>query len=294
MVAEQPFYPSDQDLVKTYTDIESSAREAINKGLVTDNPILIGQMADTRYSMATEGSINGSPASVFLQSAMDKLQQAEPSIKFADNHSLHLTIQEVLYTPEGIRKSIGPTNSPLADLRQSLQAYHQALLQNLAANYDPIRLTLRRIIPTLDIPLPNSDFRSASIVASFLTGEDQSIYEIRADIRDAVKKAGLPFSARIGSIKVIFITLGRTTHSPTRIGDRVPLLETIDVINNQIPENCTAAIKNIDLFSTTSVSYPYPYGHLYAWPPIALNRVDQLDDEFCVIRPSQRRLRASQ
>lgn len=284
-------HPSDDDLIKTYIQIEESARDAFQSGQVVGNPFLAGEAVDTRYSICAQGLINGSKASVFLQNSIDLLKAVEPTIEFVDPHSLHLTFQEVCYTPKGIRDYVKEAGSPLKNVIDSLRLYHKAI-SNKLPSYDPIRLRLLRVFPTLDAPIPNSDSRSASIVASFLTDSDPSIYRIRRDIGTAVTNSGLPFNSRLGAIKVIFFTLGRLRQSPTIEEEGLPILRAIDKVNEEIPSNCFASIENIDLISTTSVSYPYPYGHLYAWPPIALDingRIDGLNKEFKVLRPSQRR-----
>ncbi len=271
-------YPSDQELLKRYRDIASGATATIEAGQVTGNPLLRGLIPDTRYSISAQGYIQGSPASRFLKDAITDLRGVEPTIKFVDETFLHLTLQEAIYSPFG-RVLSGVTAKRATE-------YYCALRQNLPDYPDPISLKLDRVFPTLDAPLPGFDKNSVSVVAALLTENDDAIFKIRDEIAASIQQADLPFAARLGTIKVIFVTLGRLTNPPTDAGK--PLLETLDDINKNIPQDCHALIDSIDLISTTKISYPYPFGHVFMSPPISLNAAMRSNGPMKFQTPSQR------
>lgn len=274
-------YPTDTQLLETYQSIEQASNAALVNGEVTGNPILTGQVPDTRYSVCAQGYILGSPASDFLETAINKLQQAEPSIRFVDPDFLHLTLQEVVYSPIG-KRPVGQRGA-IVDAARA-KAYYKALRDGVPSNPN-IELKLHRVFPTLDAPINDSNLRSASVVASFLTEGDDTLFKIREDIGNAVTDANLPFSARLGTIKVIFITLGRLTQPPYLSDRNIPLLNVIADINRLIPNGSKAIIRDIQLISTTPVSYPYPNGHVFLYPPIDFDRSTRSDQQMEFLRP---------
>lgn len=233
------------------------------------NPILTGQLPDTRYSLAAQGYINGSDAGKFLGRMIDQLEEAEPTISFVPKNFLHLTLGEVAYNPNGRKSSVITAGTA--------KQYYQALNNRLPRSDKPLRLKLHSIFPTLDLPIEGTNKRSASIVSVFTTEGDEMIYQIRDGIRTSVQEEGLEFSARLGVIRVIFITLGRLTQPPFIREDYIPLLDSLQRVNEQIPNNCFAQIDNIDLISTTPVSYPYPWGHVFMDPKISLTERIPID-----------------
>lgn len=270
-------YPSDQELIERYRGIESKANQAIKAGQVIGNPMLRGLVPDTRYSISAQGYIRRSLASRFLIDAITDLRCIEPSTKSVEGAFLHLTLQEAFYNPRG------RAHSGVKAERAS--EYYCALRQNLP-DHDSVRLKLDPVFPTLDAPLPGFDLPSVSVVGAFLTEGDNAIFQIRDDIAASIQQANLPFAARLGTIKVIFVTLGRLVNPPTEAGK--PLLKTLDDINKNIPKGCHALIDSIDLISTTRISYPYPYGHVFMSPPISLNTDRRSDGPMRFQTPSQR------
>lgn len=258
--------------VVRYNEIEERARETLREGRVADNPILTGKKKDPRYSISAEGLIFG-VADSFLQKATAQIKRVEPNARYMPDGFRHVTLREGIYHPEG-RRAAGVS-------AEKARAYHRALQENLQS-YDPIRLELVKVMPTID-----REQSSVAVVAAFLPKDDLTIVKVREDISAAIEKAGLPLGARLGQIKAIFVTLARFPHPPRREEERVPLLETLAKINSEIPPDCEAVIKSIYPISTTPISYIWADRHVFIWPPISLTKEAQREEPTRFLTPSQ-------
>lgn len=251
-------YPTNQILLERYKQAEQSAIDAIKEGRVKANPNFTYPSPLKDYSICAQGHIFGTPAHTILVKAMGTIKKAEPNLRLQPEGFLHFTLQEVAYHREGRKHT--QVNAIAA------MSYHQALNQYLP-DYEPINLALQRIFPTLD-PSEN-EFHTASLVASFLA-EDHTVFKLREDIKKTVEKAELPFNSRLGTIKVLFVTLGRFVEPPTLIERNYPLLDALEYVN-KLPKNIKATIDRVQLISTAT-SYPFSDGHVFIEPEINLAR----------------------
>lgn len=274
LLLEQGYPPSDGDLILRYAEIEERAIKKITKSEVTGNSLLIDRKLETRYSISAQGHIRNSPAGVFLADAIAKLQDGEPNLVCQTPEFLHFTLAETIYNQEG-RKAAGIK-------AQDAQKYHHALREYLP-DHDPIQLSLYRLLPTLDPPL--NGLQTASIVASFLSGGDTTIFQIRHELGDAVERGGLPFSARLGLIRILFVTLGRFAKEPTRVGETNPILEMLDEINSRINDEA-AIVDSIQLISTAA-SYLHSGYHVFLSPAIPLRLNRRINEPVRFLRPWQ-------
>lgn len=277
--------PSDEDLTRTYTEIEQVAIAGIREDKVIGNPVFEEGYRENRYSIASCGMLTGSQAGNFLTTAIDILTSVEPTVRFIPADFLHLTFGEIVFGTAGRRATHVNT--------QTLMEYYWAIRNNLPQNYDTMRLRLQRILPALDPPLPGTDQRSVSIVAGFTTNGDNGIFRLRQDIRDAVTDSSLKVTSRLGAIKVLFVTLGRLRQVPRVEDGQIPLLDAIDNLNRKLMPEHQTAFDYIQLLSTTPLSYPNTDKHAYIWPPIALNKDQQQLDQPRIITANQRRRRIS-
>lgn len=269
-------YPTNASLKERYLEIERSAIAGINDGKVVGNPIFSNPLSDTRYSLCAQGLIHGTPAHPVLLSSIERLAGVEPSLKFQPAEFLHFTLAEVAYNNQG-REAAGIN-------AQKALRYHQAIKDHLVSFEEPLNLRLFRIFPTLD-PSSN-ETHTASLVSAFLS-DDERIFRLREEIKHAVEKTALSFSARLGMIKVLFITLGRFEKPPTFNYGGYPFLSKLQEINDHLSTTITAPIDAIQLISTAT-SYPYSHGHVFIEPPIPLQRSLRTDTAVNMLRPWQK------
>lgn len=271
-------YPKDEALIEIYNQIEQTGREGIKTGTLVGNPLLERKVRGDRWSIATHGLISGSSAGDFLETASETLMDLA-KIRWVPFEFRHFTLTELTYSPT-TRKAAGISSDKLI-------AYHKALLENFPQNFDPIRLRLDKIFPTLDPEQPGTEGRTGALVASFLTDRDGTIFKVKKELVNAVKQE-LPFSARLGGPpKVLFVTLGYFIKPPEKLKGKIPLLTTLDELNNGISGFYTD-IRYVTVISTTGVDYALPRGHIEIWPPIALIEKDQIQGSAKILRPTQR------
>lgn len=272
-------YPLDEKLVEIYNQIGKTGIEGIKTGTLVGNPLLTKKIRGDRWSIATHGLINGSSAGDFLETVCEYLMDYA-KISWVPFPFQHFTLTELIYSPT-TRKDTGVSSDQLVE-------YHRALLENFPQNLDLIKLRLHRIIPTLDPEQPGIEGRTGALVASFLTDGDKNIFRVKEELVSAVKKAELPFSARLGGPpKVLFVTLGYFIKPPLQIKDEIPFLTKIDEINSRISDLFTD-IQYVTVISTTGVDYALPRGHIEIWPPVALSGKDQIQGSVKLLRPTQR------
>lgn len=221
--------------------------------------------------------ILGSPAHELLVNAMNVVGSIQPGFIAQPKEFLHITLSEVAYHEEG--RKFTQVN------RQSAVEYHQALTNNLPDHPNPIGLVLHRIIPTLDPKV--GDTATASLVGAFLTGGDSSIYDIRSQIRQSVELNQLNYSARLGQIRVLFVTLGRFSETPMRTKSGVALLIALEELNSNIPANTPAEIRELQLISTAT-SYPLSNGHVFIDPAIDLSKPQRSEKLIRLLNPRQK------
>lgn len=260
-----------QSLIQRYQDIEARGIQVIKDGLVVENMGIKGKTEDSRYSIAAIGRINGS-FGVFLSQSIEKIREVEPDIHFVPNGFRHITFREIAFSENG-RKGASIDSKRVLDYYRALR---EGNFQNL-----PVNLELYRIIASID-----KEQNSVSIIACLLP-KDSNIVNVRNQINSSISKVSLPFIGRLGNIKLAYVTLARLPNPPKREENNVPLLDIIEKINNSIPEDCQTEIKNIDVISTTKISYVDVSKHIYIWPPVSLTG-SQIQDRTCYLRPKQR------
>lgn len=275
-------YPTDEQLIATYNEIESKAVKAINGGRVGGNPLLKQSNLERRYSLCAQGLIYGSEAHQFLTEAINQLAGQEPNIKYQPPKFLHFTLGEVVFVEPYTQQKQKPRVLAGVDADVA-RTYHQALREELSHYQNPIELNLYQVFPSLDRAI--GDRQSISVVAAFLTGDEPNVFRLRSDINASVKISGLNLSSRLGPIKVLFVTLGRFIDSPDYFGDKVPFLKVLDNINEAIPEKCPAQIDSVQLISTAT-SYIGSEGHVFVDPPIRLNNLYRSRQPVRFLRPS--------
>ena len=273
-------YPSDQVLKDRYADIETTAREIIEKGQLIGNPLLRETFRGDRWSISTHGYVKGSPAGDFLEHAENVLKIAEPGLDFIPPELLHLSFTEVAFDAKS-RKAGGFSGADVI-------AYHDAILAGFPQSLGPLQLELYKIIPTLDPKQEGMEGQTGAVVAAFLTGGDNKVFKIREGIISGVKQAGLATGSNYGGPpRVLFITLGRFAQAPART-DRNSCLNAIDKLNGEITPGMKTHIDRISIIETTPLDYKAPRGHIEIWPPLALKAEDQIQGDVKLLRPRQR------
>ena len=243
-------------LLQRYDEIEGKAITAIQEGRVVSNPLLTGEKKDTRYALSVVGFLGGS-VDAYLKDAAYKLQTAEPNIRVTQEGFRHVTFGEVYFNSEGRKKS------PIT--AETARQYYNAISEKFIEEQNPVSIELFRIFPTLD-----REQSSLSVVAAFLPKGDLEIYRLREKITQAIEDKGLPFVGRLGTIPVIFATLGRFPYPPKSIQGYDPFLDELSEINRSLPKDKTFEISKIDLLSTTDISYMWTDKHVYMSPSISL------------------------
>lgn len=272
-------FPSDEDLIHLYSDIENAAREAVARGKVIGNPML--EQQDARYGISVDALTTGSVVHLFLVSVLSQIKSVEPTAVCVAPDDLHMTQGEVYFSNVGrvVQKQKVIT-------AQSLRRYYDAIRNNLS-DFDPIRLKLFRIMPTLDTQLSDTDKRWMAVVAAFLTDDDPQIHKLRRDINSSVEKEGLEAQARLGVSKVLFVSLARLSKPPKTDNNAIPLLQVIDEANRNIPPDARLTVDKIYVRSTSTISYVMPKGYVTLDPPILLNKGERSDMSPRFVRPSQ-------
>lgn len=263
---------NDRDLKEIYEEIESRAITLIKEEKAVDNPILTKEKEDSRYSIAVILR-TGAEADAFLKTASKELQETEPDIQFVPDGFRHINLREVTFNPKGrLAARID---------EKVVKEYYRAVREEFSEPGEPIQLRLMRILPAID-----KEQDSVSIVGAFLP-LNARIIDVRAKINHAIEHAGLPLAGRLGDIQVLFSTLGRMIHPPKRNGTKVRILDLITEINSSIPLNCETVINEVDVISTTKLSYVNVAKHVFIWPPISLIG-KQSQDSVRFLKPRQR------
>lgn len=271
--------PSDDELVYIYSGIEAAARNAVVNGKIIGNPILAQK--DARYGISVDALTIGSVAHPFLVSVLSQVKNVEPTAICIAPDDLHMTQEEVYFSNKG-RVIEGKA---LIDA-QRLRHYYDAVKNNLS-DFDPIRLRIFRIMPTLDFHILGDDQRSMAIVAAFLTDSDSQIHKLRRGIKDSVEKEGLETQSRLGVSRVLFVSMARLTQPPKINNDMVPLLQVIDEINRNSLSTLELTIDKIYARSTSTISYLMPKGYITLDPPIPLRKDQRSYVSPKFVRPSQ-------
>lgn len=259
-------------LVETYREIESRAITVIEGEKAVDNPILIKEKGDSRHSIAVIARTNGE-ADAFLGKVSKELREVEPDIRLVPDGFRHINLREVSFNPKGRLTAQIDT--------EVVKKYYRAVKEQFSQSGEPIKLRLVRVLPAID-----KEQNSVSVVGAFLP-LNVRIIDVRSRINQAVEHAGLPLAGRLGDIQVIFSTIGRLPYPPKRDGNKIPLLDLIREINNSIPPNCETVINEVDIISTTKISYFDVAKHVFVWPPISLVG-EQSQDPVRYLRAKER------
>lgn len=277
MFSESPAIGGNLEVFRTqlkdnYKEIEERATGIIKAGETVDNPTLVGDEADKRYSISTVGFVTGT-GEEFLNTAIINLQASEVLTTVPPGF-LHVTFRELIFSPAGRRgKGIDAITA---------RAYYQALRKQFEDPGEQINFELYRVFPTID-----KEQNSVAIVGAFLP-LDTGVIQIRRQINEAVENNGLALGGRLGDIRVLFTTLGRLPHPPQRADDNsFPLFSTLAEINRQIPPGLKTEIRDIQVLSTTPGSYADTRRHIYLMPPISLVQGNPLV-EAKFVRAAQR------
>lgn len=260
MFSENPAIGDNLEVFKTqlkdnYRKIEERATDIIKVGEAVDNPTLVGDKVDKRYSISTVGFVTGTEEE-FLNTVIMNLQASE-RLAAVPPGFLHVTFRELIFSPVGRR---GKEIDAIA-----ARAYYQALRNQFEDPGEQINFELYRVLPAID-----KEQNSVAIVGAFLP-LDTRIIQIRRQINEAVENNGLALEGRLGDIRVLFTTLGRLPHPPQRADDNsFPLFSTLAEINRQIPLGLKTEIRDIQVLSTSPGSYADTRRHIYLMPPISL------------------------
>lgn len=177
-------YPTDEELIDIYAEIEKTAREAVINGQVVGNPIVSAR--DKRYGISPDALVLGSPVYSFLSDVVLRISQVEPTAAIIPPKDLHMTLGELFFSPSGKRGEIRVTG-------ELVRKYYASITKNLP-DYSPIDLKFWKIIPALDPQRENEEGRSLTVVAAFTTDNDQSIHKLRGDVKKSVGEESLPVS----------------------------------------------------------------------------------------------------
>lgn len=275
-------FPSDNQLVEQYQQIAQTAREYIETGLLVVNPLLRQNFrGNESWSISTHGLMEGSAAGAFLAEAQKRLVETA-NFAMVPSSFLHISFTELLHIPG--RRRIGSISFP------DVRSYHGALLHNFPQKFDPIRLNLHSIIPTLDKEEAGKRERTGAVVGAFLTDDNSTVFQVKEALVGAVTDAGLLTSAKYGKPpKVLFVTLGRFIEPPYKTDNRIPFFEEVDKLNSQLKVSAHKTdIEDIHVISTSPLDYASPRGHIELWPSVALSKEDQIQGSFKLLKPSER------
>lgn len=261
-------------LIEKYEEIEKKGISVISQGLAVENPVETVKKIDSRYSIAAIGLVSD-PLDFFLSQAIARLKQLEPKARYAEDGFRHITFREVAYNDRGRKKAEISTGR--------VMDYYKALRMGSFAD-EPVKVELYKILAAIDREQP-----SVSIIAGLLP-VDLNIIAVRQSINSEVSKAQLSLVGRLGNIPSVHVTLARMPYPPQVDEGRVPLLDLIKEINDSIPSGCLTDITQIDVISTTRISYPWNDKHVYIWPPVSLIG-QQSQDPIGYLRPNQRRIK---
>lgn len=188
--SERLQFPSDNELVERYNQIETTAVGVIESGNAVGNPAVQPGYKDKRYAISVDGQIGQSPANEFLGNTIVQLAAADPHFVVNPKESLHITFTEVIHKPEGRKTETdieeaqpdeeGKTPKIPPVVAATARDYYKAL-QERYPSAAPINLQLYKIIPTPDAPLDpkHPEKRSIAVVAAFLTGDREDIFRTR-------------------------------------------------------------------------------------------------------------------
>ncbi len=257
-----------QNLTTIYDEIHAQAVESIVSGGVVENPLF--QNKDPRYGVMTVGLIRGE-INTFLQSVVKKLRRVEPAARLISEDFLHLTFREIVFNDEG-----------RAITAQEAKEYYNAVRKNFVNKIEPINLELYKVILSLEREQP-----SVSVIASFLPVNNLAVYHVRKQVREAIPKEGLELTGKLES-SLMHSTIARLPQAPQATEGRIKILDVVDEINRLISRPCKGNIDEIDMVSTTPLSYVWTDKHVFFWPPIALSPDKQRNEDFRFLKPSQR------
>lgn len=282
-------FPTDASLINKYAEIEQDATERILSGKVSENdfylqPLYKRLLADTRYSISTQILLSGSPVYPFLTKALKEVKTVEPGFQNQPDKSLHITVMELVNSEVG-KKAAGVTADGLRKYRQALFLY--------LPDHHPVNFRLYRIFPTLD-KAPEGQNPTVSLVASFLTDDNPTLFMVRSQFEEVVdtynkgiedEKQRLKFNPGNPNIDVVLVTLGKFGESPYHNG-HTPILDTLRDINQQIPAvDGTLEFSRFNLI-TTAIGYALgPY--LLVEPAIYLEKAARIVKPIRLVIPSR-------
>ncbi len=279
-------YPSDEVLKAGYQQIEAEAIAVINEEGVGGNLLLKDFFRGNRWSISTGGYVFNSPAGIFLTKAMEQIRVANPSLQGVPSEFLHLTFTELVYNNQAYKdKGVPNYRKAIGVSPEDVMSYYNVLFNGFDRKFDPIRLCLYRLFPTLDAKLEGEKKRTGTLVAAFLTDGDTTVFQVKDEIVRTVQEAGIGFSTQYGTpAKVLLVTLGRFIDPP----NPEVLLPLLTDLNKQIGSGYRTDIRDIKIISTSPLDYKSPRGHIEIWPPIALNEEDQILANTKFLTPSKR------
>ncbi len=248
------------NLMGNYGEIEERARSLIGSGQTADNPILTGQIHDVRYSMAAIVPITGE-ADRFLGEATSQLLVAEPDMRITPDGFRHMILRDMSFNPTGRMDAHIDA--------EAVRRYYSTLRSALGAPQGTTELELVRVLPAID-----KEQNSVSVVGAFLP-KDKELFALRALVYGVLEDAGLSTSSRLGEVKVLFSTLGRLPHQPIKTEHGIPLLDTLDEINEGLKSGITSTIDRVDVISSTPISFIWTDKFVYMDPPISLTESNQ-------------------
>lgn len=276
---EQSPFPTQDQIVSLYAQIEETAINIIRSGNAIGNPLLAeGSPKDRRYAISVDTYVEPqSPLGLYLADVNTEIARIDEGFVPNDPDHLHMTFSEIAHS-DTARREIVRSGAEIA-------RYYMALVDNFPS-MQPIICNFLRIMPTPD-PAPDPEHpekRPISLVAALLP-EGEEIFKVRANLSQALIVGGLPTSD-LGVPRVFFVTLGRFKEIPAQSG--IPLLEQIDRMNRGYKDNLNFEIDDMEIVSTAS-RYVFSSGHLFLSPPIPFNKEKRSHEYPRFVRPSLRR-----
>ncbi len=279
MLEDERQFPSEEQILGIYSQIEETATGVINSGNAIGNPLLAeGTPKDRRYAISVDSYVDPkSQIGTYLAAVTNEIAVADEG--FTPNHpaELHMTFSEIAHS-DTARTEVVRSGADIAQ-------YYKALVENFPS-LDNLRCRFVKIMPTPDAaPDPeHPERRPISIVAAFLP-DDEELFRLRSYFSESLRSAGLP-AGDFGIPRVFFITLGRFKENPKENGQ--PFLEAIARANENQGEDLTFEMQDMEVISTAA-RYVFSSGHLYLSPPIPFDKDKRTTGNPKFVRPIVRR-----
>lgn len=278
-MTEAPAYPSHEDTLALYANIENTAQNTLRSGNAVDNPLIDPSLKDKRHFVSVDLNLGPSPVKAFLADAIERVKAAEPGFVTNKEEHLHLTMAEVSVNPEG-RKSASLS-------AEGVKAFYRAIRDNYP-DQKPVRLQFEKIMLTTDPPLDpaHPEKRSIAIVAAF-TSIDDEVFKVRSNIVGAIETAGLTTASPRHPSKVLFVSLGRFAQPPAKVREDYPIISLISELNAQAPLERQIAESELEVISTATKTV-LSTGHVFLSPPIEFSKKTRSGNDPVFLRPHVR------